>query len=72
MPDDLAKLADLAIARDKDHLTNASGADLQWLIAQLACWPTRVHKDKTTNARFLMVSAAAALRALAHNKERGE
>lgn len=32
--------------------------DWDWLQRQLACWPTRVDKNCTTNVRFLMGSAA--------------
>jgi hypothetical protein len=60
----LLALADKGIAEDRDHMV-AEGDNLAWLMAQLANWPTRVHEDNTTNMRFLMVSAAATLKALA-------
>ncbi len=63
MDETLIQLADKALAADDDHMEAASGEDLVWLIAQLACWPTRVDQDCTTNMRFLMMSAAATLRA---------
>lgn len=59
---ELLAMADKAIRDDDDHLEPPNGEDLAWLIAQLACWPTRVDPSCTTNIRFLMVSAAAALR----------
>ncbi len=62
--DRLLSLAERAIAADRDHMI-AEGAKLDWLIAQLANWPTRVDEAKTINQRFLMMSAAATLRALA-------
>ncbi len=62
-------MADAAIAEDDDHLTAPGEQDMAWLIAQLACWPTRVDPDCTTNIRFLMVSAAAALRARPRQRE---
>lgn len=61
----LLALADKAIAEDGDHLDAPGPDDMAWLIAQLACWPTRVDPSCTTNIRFLMVSAAVALRARA-------
>ncbi len=63
--DTLLALADKAIADDDDHLDAPGPNDIAWLIAQLACWPKRVDPSCTTNIRFLMVSAAAALRARA-------
>lgn len=39
--------------------------DREWLIAQLAAWPTRVDPDSTINIEFLMQSAAAALQSSA-------
>ena len=60
---ELLKRASKAIAEDNDHMSAASGQDLEWLIAQLACWPERVDPDCTTNLRFLMMSAAASLMA---------
>lgn len=62
--DKLIGLADKAIAEDRDHMI-ATGDDLLWLIAQLACHPIRVDEECTTNDRFLRLSAAATLRALA-------
>jgi hypothetical protein len=47
------------IAQDDDHFENAAGEDLDWLLKQLANWPTRIDENKTLNIRFLMVSAAA-------------
>jgi len=58
----MRRRGDKAIAADHDHMI-ATGANLDWLIAQLACWPERVDEAKTTNDRFLRVSAAATLRA---------
>ncbi|WP_030538381.1 hypothetical protein [Sphingobium sp. DC-2] len=65
---ELIARADAAIAKDDDHLTAPDEQDMAWLIAQLACWPTRVDPDCTTNIRFLMVSAAASLRASQEGK----
>lgn len=59
---DLRERAEQALAVDRDYIT-ATGSGLEWLIAQLACWPNRVDEEKTTNLRFLMSSAAATLRA---------
>ncbi len=42
----------------------ATGDDLDWLIRQLAYWPTRIDDDKTTNMSFLMGSAARTLQAM--------
>ena len=67
----LLALADRSIALDRDHMI-AEGPDLDWLIAQLACWPTRVIEANTTNMRFLMVSAAATLRARANLDPTGD
>ena len=53
--------------KDADHMV-ATGDNLPWLMAQLACWPTRVDEDSTTNMRFLMASAAATLKALTERK----
>jgi hypothetical protein len=39
--------------------------DMDWLIAQLRQWPTRVHPDRTTSCSFIMQSAANALASLA-------
>jgi hypothetical protein len=47
---------------EKDYLI-ATDDQLPWLIAQLANWPIRMDERYTTNARFLMNSAAATLRA---------
>jgi hypothetical protein len=49
---------------DHDYMV-ATDDDLPWLIAQLAEWPTRVDENCTTNLRFLLLSAAATLRARA-------
>lgn len=54
-----------ALAADSDHMKAATGQDMEWLIAQLACWPERVDESCTTNIRFLMMSAAASLMASA-------
>lgn len=59
--EELRFLADRDLAQDKDHML-ASGDSLDWLIAQLTQWPIRVDEDKTTNIRFLMMSAANTLR----------
>ena len=67
----LLALADRAIADHPDHMI-AEGPDLDWLIAQLASWPTRVVEANTTNMRFLMISAAATLRARATLEPTGE
>jgi hypothetical protein len=56
----LGEMTRIALAEDNDHMI-ATAANLPWLIAQLACWPTRVDQDCTTNMRFLMMSAAATL-----------
>jgi hypothetical protein len=40
-----------ALAQDNDYLQ--PGHEVSWLIAQLACWPTRVDAEKTTNITFL-------------------
>lgn len=60
---DLLGRAAKALAADHDHMEAADGSDMEWLIAQLACWPTRVDENCTTNIRFLMMSAAAILMA---------
>lgn len=65
-------MADQAIAADPDHLDAPRPNDMAWLIAQLACWPTRVDPSCTTNVRFLMVSAAHALRSLLDRVEAGD
>src|SRR5687767_14535965 len=49
---------------DDDDNIVASGEDLDWLIRQLAQWPTRVDERYTTNMRFLMQSAALTLASL--------
>lgn len=49
-----------ALAADDDYMI-ASGDDLMWLAAQLACWPERVDPAKTKNDRFLRMSGAATL-----------
>lgn len=59
-PCPLLELAERRLNDDADHMV-ATGDDLAWLIAQLACWPTRVHPDNTTNMSFLMLSASATL-----------
>jgi hypothetical protein len=63
-PIELRAIADKALAQDKDHMEIAQGDELEWLIAQLANWPTRVDERNTTNMRFLMMSAASTLRVL--------
>lgn len=59
-PDLLARLRE-TLAKDGDHMSNAQGDDLIWLAAQLALYPVRVDEAKTTNDRFLRLSAAATL-----------
>jgi hypothetical protein len=59
-PQRLRELLAKALADDGDHMI-ATGDDLAWLTAQLACWPTRVGEDCTTNDRFLRLSGAATL-----------
>lgn len=49
------------LAADPDHLTNPTTEQRHWLIAQLAAWPTRIDANKTTNDRFLRMSAVALL-----------
>lgn len=61
---ELRELLAKALADDDDHMI-AAGDDLAWLAAQLACWPTRVDDDCTTNDRFLRLSAAATLQSQA-------
>jgi hypothetical protein len=60
---ELRAIADRHLAQDNDHMV-AGGEELEWLVAQIAAWPTRVDERKTTNMRFLMASAAATLRQL--------
>lgn len=62
-PSELVALASKLLAEDDDHMV-ATGDELDWLIAQIVAWPTRVHPDHTTNDRFLRFSAAATLRSL--------
>jgi len=57
----------LGITDDDNYA--AVGDDLEWLMRQLGQWPTRVHPDNTTNARFLMQSAALTLHAQARRVE---
>jgi hypothetical protein len=64
------EMLDKALAAEPDHMV-ATGADLDWLMLQLACWPKRVDQECTTNMRFLMTSAAATLRALALSEREG-
>ena len=48
--------------RDEGHyMVPTEGRELDWLVEQLARWPSRVDQDKTTNIRFLMQSAAATI-----------
>lgn len=51
-----------ALLHDTDHIL-ATGAQREWLIEQLAAWPTRVDRALTTNIEFLMKSAARTLAA---------
>lgn len=50
-----------AIRDDADYMVPVRGGDLEWLVEQLARWPTRVNQENTTNIRFLMQSAAATI-----------
>lgn len=60
---ELRALIERAIAKDDDHMV-ATGDNLTWLLAQLVCWPTRVHPRRTTNDRFIRISMAATTLAL--------
>jgi hypothetical protein len=62
--EELRFLADRAIANDRDHLENATGRNLDWLIAQLSNYPIRVDEECTMCLRFMMISAASTLRVL--------
>jgi hypothetical protein len=56
---------------DADNMV-MSGEGLDWLMLQLAQWPTRVDQEKTTNMRYLMQCAALTLKAQALSATREE
>ncbi|TZG25635.1 hypothetical protein [Sphingomonas montanisoli] len=66
---ELRELHAKALTADPDWLHDPTPDDVVWLCAQLACWPSRVDDERTTNARFLMLSAAALIDRLTGERE---
>lgn len=45
-------------------MTTGTTAEADWLVEQLAAWPRRVDREKTTNVEYLTHEAAKRIKAL--------